>query len=371
LLRRAGRGLRGRGRGRRGAGVAALPPALQGPPAGPGAAVHRHRLRLGGGLQLVFRPDHAALHAAGLARRPPGPAGPGGQPLPPVPDRLRRAGARGPAAGPGQDTLRRHGARRGGQPARGRGHGHPRAAPVLPDVLAGLRPGRPGRRAEPGHAGTGAVLSPEVPRVLPDRGVRRRRRHHHRPLRRRAASRHRRRRRQVLPAASRRLPGLRVHDRHAAAAAQRHRSAQGARMKTTFTLSPLQLRAAEAAFWVGLASCFFLLPDKLTLMSQILIFGLFAVSLDMALGYAGILTVGHAAFFGAGAYAAGLLTTHGWSEPISGLLIAMAVCLALGYLLSALVVRGTDLARLMITIGVCMLLAELANRLSGITGGTD
>ncbi|OJV70183.1 branched-chain amino acid ABC transporter permease, partial [Hydrogenophaga sp. 70-12] len=106
-------------------------------------------------------------------------------------------------------------------------------------------------------------------------------------------------------------------------------------------------------------------------MSQILIFGLFAVSLDMALGYAGILTVGHAAFFGAGAYAAGLLAKHGWGEPFSGLLVALLVCVALGYLLSALVVRGTDLARLMITIGVCMLLAELANRLSGITGGTD
>lgn len=139
----------------------------------------------------------------------------------------------------------------------------------------------------------------------------------------------------------------------------------------TITLSPARLRAVEVLFWLALASSFFLLPDKLTLMSQILIFGLFAVSLDMALGYAGILTVGHAAFFGAGAYAAGLLAKHGWSEPFSGLLFAMLVCAALGYVLSYLVVRGADLTRLMITIGVCVLLAELANRLSGITGGTD
>ena len=137
------------------------------------------------------------------------------------------------------------------------------------------------------------------------------------------------------------------------------------------TLKPAYARTAEVLFWLGLASCYFLLPDHLGLMSQVLIFGLFAVSLDMALGYAGILTVGHAAFFGAGAYAAGLLAKHGWGEPFSGLLVALLVCVALGYLLSALVVRGTDLARLMITIGVCMLLAELANRLSGITGGTD
>ena len=139
----------------------------------------------------------------------------------------------------------------------------------------------------------------------------------------------------------------------------------------TLTLTPARLRGAEIVFWTALASCFFLLPDKLTLMSQILIFGLFAVSLDMALGYAGILTVGHAAFFGAGAYAAGLLAKYGWSEPFSGLLFALLVCMALGYALSYLVVRGADLTRLMITIGVCVLLAELANRLAGITGGTD
>jgi len=142
-------------------------------------------------------------------------------------------------------------------------------------------------------------------------------------------------------------------------------------MSKTLTLSPGRLRLAEIVFWLALASSFFLLPDKLTLMSQILIFGLFAVSLDMALGYAGILTVGHAAFFGAGAYAAGLLARHGWGEPFTGLLAALLVCAALGYALSYLVVRGADLTRLMITIGVCMLLAELANRLAGITGGTD
>lgn len=136
-------------------------------------------------------------------------------------------------------------------------------------------------------------------------------------------------------------------------------------------VSPARLRAVEVAFWLALGASFFLLPDKLTLMSQIMIFGLFAVSLDMALGYAGILTVGHAAFFGAGAYAAGLLAKHGWSEPFSGLLFALVVCAALGYLLSYLIVRGADLTRLMITIGVCVLLAEGVNRLSPITGGTD
>ncbi|MBO9514029.1 MAG: branched-chain amino acid ABC transporter permease [Variovorax sp.] len=137
------------------------------------------------------------------------------------------------------------------------------------------------------------------------------------------------------------------------------------------TLTPPRQRAAEIVFWLALAGSFFMLPDQLTLMSQVLIFGLFAVSLDMALGYAGILTVGHAAFFGTGAYAAGLLARHGWGEPFSGLLLALVVCAALGYVLSYLIVRGADLTRLMITIGVCVLLAELVNRLAPITGGSD
>ncbi|MFT4269133.1 MAG: branched-chain amino acid ABC transporter permease [Xenophilus sp.] len=142
-------------------------------------------------------------------------------------------------------------------------------------------------------------------------------------------------------------------------------------MSGAFAMTPARLRAAELLFWLALACTFFLLPDRLTLMSQVLIFGLFAVSLDMALGYAGILTVGHAAFFGAGAYTAGLLAAHDWGEPLGGLAAALAVGLLLGWLLSWLVVRGSDLARLMITIGVCVLLYELANRLSWLTGGTD
>lgn len=131
------------------------------------------------------------------------------------------------------------------------------------------------------------------------------------------------------------------------------------------------LRYLEIFFWLILASCFFLFPDRLQLASQILIMGLFAVSLDIALGYAGILTVGHAAFFGIGAYTAGLLSSHGWTEPISGMIIAMIITAFIGYLLSFFIVRGADLTRLMITIGICVMLSELANQLSSITGGTD
>ena len=139
----------------------------------------------------------------------------------------------------------------------------------------------------------------------------------------------------------------------------------------SIAISSRKLPWFEAAFWLLVASTFFLLPDHLTLLTQMMIMGLFAVSLDMALGYAGILTVGHAAFFGLGAYAAGLWAKHAWNEPISGLFVALAICAVVGYLLSYLVVRGADLTRLMITIGLCVLLGETANRLAGITGGTD
>jgi branched-chain amino acid transport system permease protein len=138
-----------------------------------------------------------------------------------------------------------------------------------------------------------------------------------------------------------------------------------------FNISPRVVGVAEGAFWFGLLACYFLLPDSLPLLTQILIVGLFAVSLDIALGYAGILTVGHAAFFGAGAYVAGLLSKSGWGEPVSGLLVAAVAGGALGYLCSWLIVRGADLTRLMITIGICLLLYELANRFGGLTGGAD
>ena len=128
---------------------------------------------------------------------------------------------------------------------------------------------------------------------------------------------------------------------------------------------------AEIAFWLALASVFFLLPGYLALGSQILIVALFAMSLDLILGYAGIVSLGHAAFFGLGAYTAGLLAVHGWNEPVSGLLAAAAVAAIAGWLASFLVVRGEDLTRLMVTMGIGLLLYEAANRAAPITGGVD
>ena len=130
-------------------------------------------------------------------------------------------------------------------------------------------------------------------------------------------------------------------------------------------------RRLEVAFWLIPIVAFFAFPSYRVLGSQILITGLFAVSLDLVLGYAGIVSLGHAAFFGVGAYTAGLLAVHGWHEPISGLFVAAIVASIVGYLVSFLVVRGGDLTRLMVTLGIGLMLWEVANKAASITGGVD
>jgi branched-chain amino acid transport system permease protein len=127
----------------------------------------------------------------------------------------------------------------------------------------------------------------------------------------------------------------------------------------------------EIVFWLIPVAAYFIFPGYLVLISQIMIVGLFAMSLDLILGYAGIVSLGHAAFFGLGAYTAGLLSVQGWGEPLSGLLAAAAVTALFGFLVSFLVVRGGDLTRLMVTLGIGLMLFEAANKAAFITGGVD
>ncbi len=130
-------------------------------------------------------------------------------------------------------------------------------------------------------------------------------------------------------------------------------------------------RPWELAFWaLALASCF-LLPSKLLLLNDIAILALFALSLDLLLGYAGIVSLGHAAFFGFGAYTAGLFAIHVSPDPVPGLLASAFAAGILGFATSFLVLRGSDLTRLMITLGVALMLYELANRVAWLTGGAD
>ena len=128
---------------------------------------------------------------------------------------------------------------------------------------------------------------------------------------------------------------------------------------------------AEWLFWGAIAACYFLFPSSSMLIVEIAVIALFALSLDVVLGYAGILSLGHAAFFGLGAYAAGIASLHGIDEPIIGLLLAWALATIVGAVSSLLVLRGSDLTRLMVTLGVASILYELANRLSWLTGGAD
>jgi branched-chain amino acid transport system permease protein len=127
----------------------------------------------------------------------------------------------------------------------------------------------------------------------------------------------------------------------------------------------------EVAFWLLPVAAYFAFPGYLVLISQIMIVGLFALSLDLMLGYAGIVSLGHAAFFGLGAYTAGLMSVHGWSEPLSGLLAGAVVAGLSGFVVSFLVVRGQDLTRLMVTLGIGLMLFEAANKASFLTGGVD
>jgi branched-chain amino acid transport system permease protein len=131
-------------------------------------------------------------------------------------------------------------------------------------------------------------------------------------------------------------------------------------------------RPLEIAFWLIAAASLFLLPSKHLILTEIAILALFALSLDLILGYAGIVSLGHAAFFGFGAYVAGLIAKHGLvTDPVLALIASGLAAAALGFATSFLVLRGTDLTRLMVTLGVALILREIANQLDGLTGGAD
>jgi branched-chain amino acid transport system permease protein len=127
----------------------------------------------------------------------------------------------------------------------------------------------------------------------------------------------------------------------------------------------------EIAFWLSTLLPFVLFPHHLVLASQIAITALFALSLDLILGYAGIVSLGHAAFFGLGAYTAGIISKYGWTEPLLGLLIAPAVAGLAGYASSFIIARFSHLTLIMITLGLGFLLHEAANRAEWLTGGSD
>jgi len=137
------------------------------------------------------------------------------------------------------------------------------------------------------------------------------------------------------------------------------------------------LRAHAAWHWwefaliAALLVSWLLLPSQALLLNEIAILALFALSLDLILGYAGVVSLGHAAFFGIGSYAAALFAKLVMPDPLVGMVVAVAAAAASGALCSVLILRGTDLTRLMVTLGVASILYELANKLDWLTGGAD
>ena len=127
----------------------------------------------------------------------------------------------------------------------------------------------------------------------------------------------------------------------------------------------------EYALWALALASPFLLSSHALIINEIAIVALFALSLDLILGYTGIVSLGHAAFFGMGAYAAALFAKLVMPDPLVGLAVGVLTASVLGALCSASILRGTDLTRLMVTLGVALILMELANKMDWLTGGAD
>jgi branched-chain amino acid transport system permease protein len=136
-------------------------------------------------------------------------------------------------------------------------------------------------------------------------------------------------------------------------------------------LSSSRMRAWEPWVWLVAFALPMLVPGHALIVNEMAIVALFAVSLDLVLGYTGIVSLGHAAFLGFGAYAAALFAKLVMPDPLVGLLFGMACATLLGAVCSLTILRGTDLTRLMVTLGMALILMELANKLDWLTGGAD
>ncbi len=132
-----------------------------------------------------------------------------------------------------------------------------------------------------------------------------------------------------------------------------------------------RMKPWEPVLWLLALASPLVLPSHALIINEIAIVALFAISLDLVLGYIGIVSLGHAAFFGIGAYSAALFAKHVMPDPTVGLAVGIAAGTLVGAICSLTVMRGTDLTRLMVTLGVGLIFTELANKLDWLTGGAD
>ncbi|MBC7803334.1 MAG: branched-chain amino acid ABC transporter permease [Candidatus Parcubacteria bacterium] len=132
-----------------------------------------------------------------------------------------------------------------------------------------------------------------------------------------------------------------------------------------------RLRPLEYLPWVLAGVVYFLAPGYLPLGAYILIMILFALSLELLVGYGGIVTLGHSAYFGFGAYIAGILAVHFSGDPLLGLAVAAVAAGLLGLLTGAVILRTHALALLMLTLAITSILYEVASKWTSLTGGSD
>src|SRR5829696_336564 len=288
------------------------------------------------------------------------------------------------AAGVDADPLREPASGRRRRSARRARSRDQRQRDLRRDLRGRLGSCRARRSAGCGNPGPRSDVPAQVHDLLPDRGYCRRNDEHHGAVPGVPAPWGRGCRGQVLRAELRRVRNLYSDDRRprCAPAGPVRPSAltmgKGDPMAshTVDTIAAALHRkgrwnVGEILFWVAAVASLFLLPERHLILNEIAIIGLFAVSLDLILGYAGIVSLGHAAFFGLGAYVAGLTAKYIVGEPLLGLLAAAACAAVLGFLTSFLVLRGADLTRLMVTLGVALVMGEIANQASWLTGGAD
>jgi branched-chain amino acid transport system permease protein len=139
----------------------------------------------------------------------------------------------------------------------------------------------------------------------------------------------------------------------------------------SYRVATRAIHPAELIYWIAPLVVFFVFPTHLSLATTALIFALFALSYDLLLGFAGIVSLGHAVFYGAGAYSAALLALNGLHEPISGALLAGVVAALLGACIAPLVLLFEGLALMMMTLAIGVVFYEAANKLTWLTGGDN
>ncbi|MBF9033349.1 branched-chain amino acid ABC transporter permease [Rhodobacterales bacterium HKCCE2091] len=116
---------------------------------------------------------------------------------------------------------------------------------------------------------------------------------------------------------------------------------------------------------------FFAFPYDLAFLTRVLVTIVLVLSVDLVLGYAGIPTLGQAAMFGTGAYAAGLFAIHVWGDPLAGLVVGAVAGAAIALVSGLVLMRTRGLTVIMLTIAVAAILHEIANRARDLTGGAD